>query len=62
MRSIKELEAEWCVSGVDHVGSRMVYFFSNREEGDDLVLRVSVSRTFADPAAQAWRKLGETVK
>lgn len=61
-RSKEQLEKEWKLIEIDNVGSRLVYFFDSVLFGEQQRIRISVSRTFANPEEQAWKQLDEIVK
>lgn len=61
-RTKEELQLEWKLTDIDHVGSRVLFFFQSVEYGDSCEVRVVVSRTHKDPEAYAWEILDNTVK
>lgn len=57
-----ELKEDWQIVAIDHVGTRIVYFFESQLFPDVVQVRITVSRIFADSESQAWKILSETVK
>lgn len=62
-RTKEVLQEQWLLQDTHYVSSRMVFIFESAAEyGDPHQVRVTVSRTFQDPEAEAWRILDDIVK